>query len=47
MGAADEQRKVGQCGTLDPLAVPTSVVPWDEAAEAWLEPATKLVVDRS
>jgi threonine dehydrogenase-like Zn-dependent dehydrogenase len=34
-------------GTLDPLAVPTTVVPWNEAAEAWLEPATKLVVDRS
>jgi threonine dehydrogenase-like Zn-dependent dehydrogenase len=34
-------------GRLDPLAVPTTVVPWDQAAEAWLEPATKLVVDRS
>jgi threonine dehydrogenase-like Zn-dependent dehydrogenase len=31
---------------LDPLAVPTTVVPWDQAAEAWLEPATKLVVHR-
>lgn len=32
---------------LDPLAIPTTVVPWDQADEAWLEPATKLVVDRS
>jgi threonine dehydrogenase-like Zn-dependent dehydrogenase len=33
-------------GKLDPLAVPTTIVPWDQAAEAWLEPATKLVVQR-
>jgi threonine dehydrogenase-like Zn-dependent dehydrogenase len=33
-------------GRLDPLAVPTTIVPWDQAAEAWLEPATKLVVQR-
>ena len=33
-------------GVLDPLAVPTTVVPWDQAAEAWLQPATKLVLDR-
>jgi alcohol dehydrogenase len=34
-------------GRLDPLAVPTTVVPWDEAGQAWLEPATKLVVSRA
>jgi hypothetical protein len=28
---------------LDPLLVPTRVVPWDQAPTAWLEPATKLV----
>lgn len=28
----------------DPLAIPTTVVDWDDAADAWLEPATKLVV---
>lgn len=31
---------------LDPLAVPTTIVPWDQAADAWLKPATKLVLDR-
>lgn len=31
----------------DPLAVPLRVVPWEEAAEAWLGPATKLVVERA
>lgn len=30
----------------DPLAVPTTIVPWDRADEAWLEPATKLVLRR-
>jgi len=34
-------------GTLDPLAVPMTVVTWDAAADAWLEPATKLVVRRT
>jgi threonine dehydrogenase-like Zn-dependent dehydrogenase len=33
-------------GGLDPLAVPTTVVPWADAAAAWLEPAIKLVVTR-
>ncbi len=33
-------------GRFDPLAVPTTVVPWDSADEAWLAPATKLVLDR-
>lgn len=32
---------------LDPLAIPTTVVPWDQAPIAWLEPATKLVLVRS
>jgi threonine dehydrogenase-like Zn-dependent dehydrogenase len=31
---------------LDPLAIPTTVVPWDQAPTAWLEPATKLVLLR-
>jgi threonine dehydrogenase-like Zn-dependent dehydrogenase len=34
-------------GRLDPLAVPTTVVPWDQGPAAWLEPATKLVLDRT
>lgn len=34
-------------GWLRPLAVPTTIVPWDDADRAWLEPATKLVVSRS
>jgi threonine dehydrogenase-like Zn-dependent dehydrogenase len=29
-----------------PASVPTTVVPWDEAADAWLKPAIKLVLDR-
>ena len=33
-------------GRIDPLAVPTTVVEWDAAAERWLEPAVKLVVTR-
>jgi threonine dehydrogenase-like Zn-dependent dehydrogenase len=33
-------------GRLDPTAVPTTLAAWDAAAEAWLEPATKLVVTR-
>lgn len=31
-------------GAFDPLVVPTTVVGWDEAADAWPEPGTKLVV---
>lgn len=33
-------------GRLDPLAVPTTVVPWAQAGERWLEPAIKMVVTR-
>jgi threonine dehydrogenase-like Zn-dependent dehydrogenase len=33
-------------GVLDPLSVPTTTVPWERADEAWLEPATKLVIQR-
>jgi hypothetical protein len=33
-------------GRLDPTAVPTTLATWDDAAAAWLEPATKLVVTR-
>ena len=31
---------------VDPLAIPTTVVPWDQAPTAWLDPATKLVLAR-
>ncbi len=34
-------------GRFDPLAIPTTVVPWDRADEAWLAPATKLVLERA
>jgi threonine dehydrogenase-like Zn-dependent dehydrogenase len=33
-------------GQLDPLAIPTTVVQWNDAPVAWLEPATKLVLVR-
>jgi threonine dehydrogenase-like Zn-dependent dehydrogenase len=33
-------------GRLDPLAIPTTIVRWEEAPRAWLEPTTKLVVVR-
>jgi alcohol dehydrogenase len=33
-------------GAFDPLAVPTTVVPFEDAADAWLAPATKLVLVR-
>ena len=33
-------------GRIDPLTVPTTVVPWDRAADHWLQPALKLVVTR-
>jgi threonine dehydrogenase-like Zn-dependent dehydrogenase len=33
-------------GTLDPAQVPTTVVPWAEAAEAWTTPAIKVVLAR-
>lgn len=33
-------------GRLDPLAVPTTVVDWDRAAQRWLEPAIKMVITR-
>lgn len=31
---------------LDPFDVPTTVVPWEDAPRAWMEPSTKLVVAR-
>jgi threonine dehydrogenase-like Zn-dependent dehydrogenase len=34
-------------GQLDPSAIATRVVGWDDAADAWLQPAVKLVVSRS
>ena len=33
-------------GAFDPLAVPTTTVPFDRAADVWLQPATKLVLTR-
>ncbi|MDO8307098.1 MAG: alcohol dehydrogenase catalytic domain-containing protein [Actinomycetota bacterium] len=36
-----------EAGRLDPLAVPTHVVDWDDAEQAWLEPGIKLVLSRS
>ena len=30
----------------DPLAIPTTVRSWDQAADVWLEPATKLIIER-
>jgi threonine dehydrogenase-like Zn-dependent dehydrogenase len=33
-------------GHISPAAVPTTVVPWEQADQAWLEPAIKLVIDR-
>lgn len=34
-------------GLVDPAGVPTTVVGWEDADQAWLEPAIKLVVDRT
>jgi threonine dehydrogenase-like Zn-dependent dehydrogenase len=34
-------------GRLDPSLIPTRVVGWEDAAEAWLQPAVKLVASRS
>ena len=39
--------RLAASGALDPLAVPTTIVPWDQADDAWLEPATKLVLERA
>jgi alcohol dehydrogenase len=33
-------------GRFDPLVVPTTIAPWERADEVWLEPATKLVLER-
>ena len=33
-------------GHFSPAAIPTTVVPWEQADQAWLEPAIKLVIDR-
>lgn len=33
-------------GRLDPLAVPTTIVDWEQADRRWLEPAIKMVVTR-
>jgi len=31
---------------IDPLSLPTTIVDWDQADQAWLEPAVKLVLKR-
>lgn len=33
-------------GRIEPLAVPTTVVEWDDAGDRWMEPALKMVVTR-
>ncbi len=33
-------------GRIDPLAVPTTVVEWDDAGDRWMEPALKMVLAR-
>jgi threonine dehydrogenase-like Zn-dependent dehydrogenase len=33
-------------GRIDPMTVPTTIVEWEKADQAWLEPATKLVLER-
>jgi D-arabinose 1-dehydrogenase-like Zn-dependent alcohol dehydrogenase len=38
--------ELASSGAFDPRAVPTTVVPFDDAVEAWLAPATKLVLVR-
>ncbi len=35
-----------ESGALDPAAVPSTTVAWEQADEAWLEPAIKLVAER-
>ena len=53
MGRADSRRHLADVlalaadGRFDPLAIDTTVVAFDDAAEAWLQPATKLVVTGS
>jgi len=32
--------------SFDPLAVPATICDWDQAADCWLQPATKLIVTR-
>jgi threonine dehydrogenase-like Zn-dependent dehydrogenase len=50
VGRADSRRHLAAvlrhvaAGRFDPAAVETTVVPLDDAAEAWLQPATKLVL---
>lgn len=52
VGRADSRRylpdvlALAATGGFDPTAIDTTVVPFADAAEAWLAPATKLVVTR-
>jgi hypothetical protein len=32
--------------TFSPVAIPTTIRPWDQATRAWLQPAIKLVITR-
>ncbi|GAC1544114.1 MAG: hypothetical protein NVS3B12_32770 [Acidimicrobiales bacterium] len=41
-----EVLRLAEDGRFDPLAIPTTIVEWDHADEAWLAPATKLVIVR-
>ncbi|BBX66610.1 hypothetical protein MPSYJ_00710 [Mycolicibacterium psychrotolerans] len=41
-----EVLEVVAAGRIDPLAVPTTVVGWDDTAEHWLDPALKMVATR-
>jgi hypothetical protein len=34
-------------GGLRPLQVPSTIIGWDDAAKARMEPATKLIIDRT
>jgi threonine dehydrogenase-like Zn-dependent dehydrogenase len=49
---ADSRRLLGEViglvedGALDPAAIPSTTVAWEDADEAWLEPAIKLIVAR-
>ncbi len=42
----DEPLALITSGTFDPSPVTTKVVPWEDAAEALVEPFTKLIISR-
>lgn len=53
LGRADSRRHLAtvltlaESGQFDPLTIDTTVVPFEDADQAWLEPATKLVLSRT